>query len=206
VTVSPRALPHPVRDGVFTLGECIPLPLEGEGVDAIQSRVVLYHGSFRALAELDDEFDWTGEAWETLTHELRHHVEWRARRGELEALDRAAEQNFARQDGEPFDPVFYLDGEAAAPGIYQVDGDWFLERVVRTRPDEVLFRWHGSDYLAVLPPEATLPAFVTVDGVRPAPPGDVIVVIRRKARWRDLLRSTAPWQGVVTVTETRKGL
>jgi hypothetical protein len=78
--------------------------------------------------------------------------------------------------------------------------------VVRTRPDEVRFRWHGSEYLAVLPPEATLPAFVTVDGVTPAPPGDVIVVLRRRARWRDLIRAATPWQGVVTVTETRKGL
>lgn len=202
VTVSPRAVPHPVRDGIFTLGECIPLPLEGDGVDAIQSRVVLYHGSFRALADLDTEFDWSGEAWETLTHELRHHVEWRARRGELEALDWAAEQNFARQDGEPFDPAFFLDGEAAAPGVYQVDGDWFLDQVVRDRPSVVRFQWHGSEYVALLPPETTLPAFVTVEGVAPAPPGELVVVLRRRARWRDLMHSATPWQGVVTVTES----
>ena len=24
-------MPHPVRDGIFTLGECIPLAMEGEG-------------------------------------------------------------------------------------------------------------------------------------------------------------------------------
>ena len=204
VTVSPRALPHPVRDGVFTLGECIPLPLEGEGVDAVQSRVVLYHGSFRALAELDPEFAWETEAWDTLTHELRHHVEWRARRGELEALDRAAEQNFARQDGEPFDPAFHLDGEEAAPGVYHVDSDWFLDQVVGSVPAHLAFHWHGSPYRAVLPPELTLPAFVTVEGVSHPPPGELVVVLRRKPRWRDLINATAPWQGMVTVTPSRE--
>ncbi len=202
VVVSARAVPHPVRDGIFTLGECIPLPLEGEGVDTIQSRVVLYHGSFRALAELDPDFDWTTEAWETLTHELRHHVEWRARRGELEALDRAAEQNFARQDSEPFDVTFHLDGEAAAPGIFQVDNDWFIDQVVRDVPEELAFMWHGKAYRAVLPEGVTLPAFVTVDGVTPPPLGEVVVVLREKARWRDLVRAPVPWQGIVTATPT----
>lgn len=203
VVVSPRAVPHPVRDGIFTLGECIPLPLEGDGVDTIQSRVVLYHGSFRALAELDQEFDWATEAWETLTHELRHHVEWRARRGELEALDRAAEQNFARQDGEPFDPGFHLDGEAAAPGVFQVDGDWFIDQVVRAVPAELAFTWHGKGYRAVLPEGVTLPAFVSIEGVAPPPPGELVVVLRRKPRWRDLLNAAIPWQGLVTVHAPR---
>jgi hypothetical protein len=203
VVVSTRAVPHPVRGGIFTLGECIPLPLEGDGVDTIQSRVVLYHGSFRALAELDPEFDWAKEAWDTLTHELRHHVEWRARRSELEGLDRAAEQNFARQDGEPFDPDFHLDGEVAAPGVFQVDGDWFLDQVVGRVPGQLEFTWHGSAWRAVLPTGVTLPAFVTVEGVSPAPPGELVVVLRRKPRWRDLINVPVPWQGVVNVDPSR---
>lgn len=203
VVVSPRAVPHPVRDGIFTLGECIPLPLEGDSVDAVQSRVVLYHGSFRALAELDPDFDWTTEAWETLTHELRHHVEWRARRDELEALDRAAEQNFARQDGEPFDPGFHLDGDAAAPCVYHVAGDWFIDQVVADVPPELEFRWHGKIYRAVLPDGVTLPAFVGIEGVTPPPPGELVVVLRRKPRWRDLMQAALPWQGLVTVNTPR---
>jgi len=100
ITVSPRAVPHPTRAGIFTLGHCIPFHAGETGaIDEIQSRVVLYHGSFRALAELDPGFDWRSEAWETLTHELRHHLEWRAREGALEAFDEAAEENFARTDG-----------------------------------------------------------------------------------------------------------
>lgn len=196
VVVSPRAVPHPTRDGIFTLGECIPLPLEQSGVDAVQSRIVLYHGSFLALAELDPEFDWEEEAWETLTHELRHHLEWRANRDALEAFDRAAEQNFARHDDEPFDALFFLDGEAAAPGVHQVDDDWFLDHPVRRRPTEVTFGWHGRRYRVVLPAEATLPAYLLVEGVHAAPPGDLVVVVRHPPRLLDLFRRRPPpWQG-----------
>src|SRR5437773_1824786 len=99
VEVSPKAVPHPVRGDVYTLGECIPLEWSGNGAD-LQSRVVLYHGSFAALARRGD-YEWREEAWETLAHELRHHLEWRANSGALEAYDWAAEQNFARQEGQP---------------------------------------------------------------------------------------------------------
>jgi hypothetical protein len=197
--VSPRAVPHPVREGIFTLGECIPLPLETDGVDAVQSRVVLYHGSFRALAELDAGFDWPREAWDTLTHELRHHVEWRARRDDLEKLDWAAEQNFARQDGEPFDPVFHLEGEQADAGIFRVEEDWFFDQVTRDVPALLSLRWHGTDYRAVLPSGVTLPAFISVEGLEPSPAGEVVVVLRRPPNWRDLLGGRVPWQGVLTV-------
>ena len=51
IVVSPRTLPHPERPGIFTLGECIPLPAAADaGPESIQSRIVLYHGSFAALA------------------------------------------------------------------------------------------------------------------------------------------------------------
>ena len=62
----------------------------------LQSRVVLYHGSFAALARIGPGFDWREETWETLSHELRHHLEWRANVAVLEAYDWAAEQNFCR--------------------------------------------------------------------------------------------------------------
>src|SRR3989454_5654608 len=65
IEVSPKTLPHPRRGDVYTFGECIPLEWSGSGAD-LQSRVVLYHGSFAALARLGD-FDWRAEAWETLT-------------------------------------------------------------------------------------------------------------------------------------------
>ena len=53
IVVSPRTLPHPDRPGIFTLGECIPLPVAADaGPESIQSRIVLYHGSFAALATM----------------------------------------------------------------------------------------------------------------------------------------------------------
>ncbi|MEO5798941.1 MAG: hypothetical protein ABIZ70_09855 [Gemmatimonadales bacterium] len=199
VVVSSRTLPHPVRRDIYTLGECIPLPLEGSGVDTIQSRVVLYYGSFRALAQLDPEFDWEGEAWETLTHELRHHVEWRAHRDELESLDRAAEQNYARHDEESFDPAFFLDGDSPAEGVYQVEDDWFLDHLVSRPPQELKVTWHGAEYLVPIPATATLPAYLLVEGMREPPPGDLVVVLRRRPRVLDLFRTRPTFHAVVTV-------
>lgn len=197
VVVSPRTLPHPLRADIYTLGECIPLQLEGDGPDTIQSRVVLYYGSFRALAERDAGFDWEQEAWETVTHELRHHVEWRARRDELEALDRAAEQNYARHDGEPFDAAFYLDGDAPVPGVYQVEDDWFLDHLVRRLPTNVVITWHGHRYRIVVPAGARLPAYLLLDGVREPPPGDLVLVLRRTPRFVDLFRAAPTFHAVV---------
>jgi predicted Zn-dependent protease with MMP-like domain len=193
IEVSGKTLPHPARAEIYTLGECIPLPAEGESsAGGIQSRVVLYHGSFLALAHLDADFDWREEVWETLTHELRHHLEWRARAPDLEAFDRAAEQNFARADGEPFDPLFYLDAERVADGVFRIDDDFFLDREVDRRPAEIPFDWHGAGYLATVP-ETTLPLFLTLIGVSDPPPGDLILVLRQRTRLRDLFRgATAP--------------
>ena len=201
VVVSPRVVPHPTRAEIYTLGECIPLPASGDGGDGrdeVQSRIVLYYGSFRALAHLEPGYDWRGEAWETLTHELRHHLEWRARTPDLEDFDRAAEQNFARHDGEAFDPAFYLDGDAPAEGVYQVDDDYFLDRTVRRLPADVDFVWHGRRYRAAVPPGATLPAFLTVDGVAEPPPGDLVLVLRRRPSLLDLFRGAAVFQGGVS--------
>jgi hypothetical protein len=197
VVVSPRAVPHPVRADIFTLGECIPLDV-GESGDDLQSRIVLYHGSFAALARLEPGYDWRGEAWETLTHELRHHLEWRARAPDLEAYDDAAEQNFARHDGEPFDPGFYLDGEAAADGVYAVDDDYFLDRVVKAMPRDLDFTWHGARYRIDVPGDATLPALLTVEGVAEPPPGELVLALRRRPGLRDLFRRAEPYEAAVS--------
>src|SRR2546426_8548164 len=79
IDVSAKAFPHPVRGDVYTLGECVPLEWSGSGAD-LHSRIILYYGSFASLARLGD-LDWREQAWETLTHELRHHLEWRADEG-----------------------------------------------------------------------------------------------------------------------------
>ena len=201
IAVSPRTLPHPTRGEIYTLGECIPLPL-GAGAEAreIQSRVVLYHGSFQALSRLNDDFDWRAEAWETLTHELRHHIEWRARAPALEAFDRAAEHNFARQDGEPFDPLFYRDGESVADGVFRLDEDYFIEQVIATLPPSVEFVWHGGRYRAPVPPASSLPLFLTIEGLAEPPPGELVVVLRRRPRLFDLFRRHEASHATVAAT------
>jgi hypothetical protein len=187
VVVSPRIVPHPERAEIFTLGECVPLPVQlGSGVEGVQSRIVLYHGSFAALAQQQDRFDWREEAWQTLTHELRHHLEWRAHAPDLEAFDWAVEHNFARHDGEPFDPTFYLSGEAQADGKYQVEDDVFIEQIVRSLPDRASFAWRGRRYSAPVPPEADLPCFLTLEGVTDPPGGELVLVLRRTPGVRDL--------------------
>ena len=202
VAVSPRTVPHPERAEIYTLGECIPLPAgEAASSEGIQSRIVLYYGSFAALARLQDGFDWREEAWETLTHELRHHLEWRARAPGLEAFDRAVEQNFARQDGEAFDPLFYLDGEPAGAAAFRVEDDVFLDRVVTESPSVATVQWGGRWYRVGLPADATLPAFLTLDGVAEGPPGDLVLVLRRKPGLRDLLRPRPPLQATVSAVE-----
>jgi hypothetical protein len=200
VVVSPRTLPHPDRTGIFTLGECVPLPVQlGSGVEGIQSRIVLYHGSFSALAQLQENFDWRLEAWETLTHELRHHLEWRARAPDLEDFDWAVEHNYARQEGEPFDSTFYLSGEARPDGEYQVEDDVFIEQIVRSPPRTLSFDWRGQRYHAAMPEGVTLPCFLTVDGVAHPPEGDLVLVVRREPRVLDLFTEAGVFQAIVRV-------
>jgi hypothetical protein len=200
IVVSPRTVVHPDRPETFTLGECVPLPIElGSGVEGVQSRIVLYHGSFAALARLQEGFDWRLEAWETLTHELRHHLEWRARAPDLEAFDWAVEHNFARHDGEPFDPTFFLSGESEPGGLYRVEDDVFIDQIVSTIPQAVTFAWRGRRYDLSLPEDAELPCFITVEGLPDPPEGDLVIVLRRKPGVRDLFGPAGVYQATVRV-------
>ncbi|MGH7567829.1 MAG: metallopeptidase family protein [Gemmatimonadales bacterium] len=200
VEVSPKTVPHPVRAEIYTLGECIPMEWSDSGTD-LQSRVVLYHGSFQALARLSEgEFDWREEAWETLTHELRHHLEWRASVGALEAFDWATEQNFTRHEGERFDPAFYRSGERVADGVYKVDDDVFVEQApssgLRTA---VEVTWHGRRYRVTPPPGASPPLFLVLDGLDEPPPGQAVLVVPRRASLLDFWRRPKVREAVVTV-------
>jgi hypothetical protein len=201
IVVSPRTVPHPERPEVFTLGECVPLPVQvGSGVEGVQSRIVLYHGSFAALAQQQRGFDWRQEAWETLSHELRHHLEWRARAPDLEDFDCAVEHNFARHDGEPFDPTFFLSGEVEPSGNYRVEDDVFIDRIVRSLPEAVAFEWDGQKYRAAVPAEAELPCYLLIEGVRNPPEGDLVLVLRRKPGVRDLFTASDVYQATVRAT------
>jgi hypothetical protein len=190
VEVSPKTLPDPVRGDVYTLGECVPLEWSGSATD-LHSRIILYYGSFAQLARLDEHgtFDWHEEAWETLTHELRHHLEWRANVDALAAYDWAAEENFKRHEGEPFDPAFYRSGEALAPGGWKVDDDVFIEREPGAGSGEpVDLVWHGRRYRVAPPRAGGGPLFLTLDGLVEPPPGDGVLVVTPAPRLLDLFR------------------
>jgi len=200
IDVSANTLPHPVHGDVYTLGECVPLEWSGSGTD-LHSRIVLYYGSFASLARLGD-LDWRAEAWETLTHELRHHLEWRANVDALAAYDWAAEQNFARHEGHAFDPLFFRSGEALHDGIWKVDDDVFMEREQAAESGEQSeFVWHGRRYRASVPRTSQGPLFLTLEGLLDQPPGDAVLVMKLAPRLLDLFRRRpAPRQDVVEVT------
>ena len=83
-------------DDVFRMGEYLdPGPEDFLGAsDGLGRHVALYYGSFVRIAEGDPEFDWEEEIWETLTHELQHHVESLAGDGRLIEEDLAVARTF----------------------------------------------------------------------------------------------------------------
>ena len=164
------------------------------------------------VARFAPEFEWRHETWETLSHELRHHLEWRANVEALEAYDWAAEQNFARQEGEAFDPTFYRSGEALAPGVYKVDDDVFVEGEAGNpkglpdgRGEWATFIWHGTSYRVALPRNVQRPVFVSVDGLAEPPPGEVVVVVARKPSVWDVWRSVPAPSAVRATAEAIRG-
>ena len=68
--------------GVYLLGEYV-------NDEFLGAFIVLYYGSFRRLLASEPPEVWERELWETLRHELRHHVEARAGVRDLELEDEA---------------------------------------------------------------------------------------------------------------------
>lgn len=100
VHVLPEAVEEEGYEEVYRLGEYLdpgPADFLGAG-EGLGRHVALYHGSFTAIAELDPSFDWEAEAWETLTHELRHHVESLAGEDYLVQEDEADSLGFRSRD------------------------------------------------------------------------------------------------------------
>ncbi|MFI5207959.1 MAG: hypothetical protein ACHQU8_01470 [Gemmatimonadales bacterium] len=211
IEVTPRTIPDPVHADVFTLGECVPHVYGAGGEDgaALRSTVLLHHGSFAALARISPGFDWKHEAWETLTHELRHHLEWRSRVPALERLDDAVDANYARQANQPFEPLFFQDGESLAPGVTKVEDDVFLDVPLgsgewrRAAGGERRVTWHGRGYVVTLPARLPDVLFLMLEGAEPAPAGDLVLVIRRRPGVRDLWHRAVVAQDRAILRELR---
>ena len=66
-------------------------------------------------------------------------------------------------------------------------------------PEEVAVAWDGRRYRVRVPPEAALPAFLSLEGVANAPPGELVLVLRRQPGLLSLLRPGRTYQAAVTV-------
>ena len=191
LVVSRRRVPHPELPEVYTLGECATgeLDLGMDLPDAMRSAVHLYHGSFRAVAALDSDFDWETELEETLLHEIRHHRESTAGEDALEDFDYAADENFKRREGLPFDPLFYRSGEPVDAGAWEVDGDLFVEpppEAVRGAGDELRVMVAGVEVVLPRPDDAGDVSFLYLDEFAEGPGEVAVVLVRPRGAWAAL--------------------
>ena len=181
---------HPELPDVVTLGECLTQGHISDWLspETTRSRVVLYYGSFRKMAGDDPDFDWEEELWETLTHELQHHLESLADEDALEAMDYAMDESFKRERDEPFDPWYFQWGEPQGEGAYQVEEEIYIERVLTSAEfdglDSIDFTWQGQVYRIPRPEDLGDIHFVIVDGIEPC----IQVVLIQRASWRQRLR------------------
>ncbi len=200
LTVRREAPEHPDHPGVYTLGECLTEEHVSDygSSETTRSVIALYWGSFQALARQSEDFDWEEETWETLTHELRHHLESLAGDDALEGVDYAADQSFKRFDDEPYDPWYYQYGDEVEEGVYRIERSWYLE-VERAadelaESDHVDFEWRGRWYRVPAEEPADV-HFILLDGLDVDGDAVELVVVRRRSWWeslKGLFVATAP--------------
>ena len=193
--VTRRTVPHPTLPDIYTLGECITetYPTEFGGAGEVRSVVALYYGSFLALSRLDDDWDWEEEIYETITHEVQHHLESLASDESLELQDYVEDQNFARREGEPFDPYFFRSGHRVAPKVWEIDRDYFIEVPVGQREiaaRSLAVEWQGETHTVALDADQEKVRFERI--IENEDGSEVIVVLVRRRgpiEWlRKLLR------------------
>jgi predicted Zn-dependent protease with MMP-like domain len=207
LTVSREALAHPELPEVYTLGHCVTDEhLSDYGSpDTTRSVIALYWGSFAKLAELDPDFDWGSEMWETLTHELQHHLESLAGADALEGVDYAADHMFRRDEGLDFDPWYYQRGDSEVAGIYRVEQSWYVEQEWRaddfeTR-DTIDFEWEGAKYVFDRPEALGDVHFVWIKGLDEMEGSLEVVLVRKRSWWGDVKRLTGTYRPIVYESE-----
>jgi hypothetical protein len=165
----------------------------------VTSVITLFYGSFVQIARMTPGFDWEDELWETIRHELQHHLEWRAGLDLLGDEDDVQDDNERRLMGAPFRQDFHRLGLPMGPGVWLADDDLFVELELRSAAwarlvSEPASRQWG-EVRATTPP---LPAELLNDDVIYAPADvevvgadadaqlpwrDVVLVLRRKRGW-----------------------
>ncbi|MEX2571474.1 MAG: metallopeptidase family protein [Gemmatimonadota bacterium] len=185
IEVVRKTTTHPDLPEVYTLGECLSefYPSEFGGPGEVMSRVVLYYGSFLALSRTHEDWDWEEELFETVTHEVRHHLEHLASEDALEEMDFAEDQNFARREGEGFEPLFFKAGKALGGGVYEVAGDVFIERPLGRGAEPgspVEARWGDRSFTVRVPEDPGDIHFMRLADLEGDAEGEVYVVLVRR--------------------------
>ena len=184
---------HPDYDDLFTLGTCFtePYPSGYDGPESIRSTLALYYGSFRAVEGFDPDFDWEGEIWETMTHELRHHLEFLVEQDALGGVDYAVEQAHRWQEGLDFDPWYFQSGLAVLPGVYRVETEIYIEQRWRQsafdRADAIEFEWGDRRWRVGRPARLGDLHFIRIAGEASVDEALTIVLVRDRS-FRDRLR------------------
>lgn len=209
LVIQKRADRHPTLPDIYTLGMCDTesYPSDWVGPDTLRSTIVLYFGSFRALAKLDADFDWEAEIHETVQHEIKHHLEWLAGEDSLGGVDYAMDEAFKRGEGLDYDPWFYQHGDTMGRGIYVVEDMVFLEQEWTggefDAAEAMTVRWLGISYRLPRPPELGDVHFVLLQGIQDPPPWFELVLVRKRSWWEDARRLFATSRPRVLHSEAR---
>jgi predicted Zn-dependent protease with MMP-like domain len=208
LVVSKEAPEHPTLPGIYTLGHCLTESHLSDygGPETTRSVIALYHGSFHALAQENPDFDWEEEIWETLTHELRHHLESLAGDDSLEGVDYAADQTFNREEGLAFDPWYWQHGDDLQGGVYRVERDFYVEQVWTGQAfdaaDALELTWRGTRWRVPKPERLGDVHFVFLGQLDENVQEVVeLVLVRKRSWWRDLARLTGTSRAEVLETE-----
>ncbi len=192
---------HPDHEDYWTMGMCYtePYPSGYMGPETTRSFLALYYGSFRKVAERTPEFDWEGEIWETITHELRHHLEFLAEDDALEGVDYAMEEAYKRGQGMDFDPFYYQVGDEVEEGLFRVEYDFYIEQVWTEeefqRKRELEFEWEGERFTMPSPGDLGDVHYVWISGAGPERGSLQLVLVREvplRERLRRLFRKVSP--------------
>lgn len=184
---------HPDHEDFFTLGTCStePYPSGYGGPESTRSILALYYGSFRAVASSDPNFDWEGEIWETMTHELRHHLEFLVEEDALEGVDYAMEQAHLREEGLHFDPWYFQFGLLVLPGVYRVETEVYIEQRWRLsefdRTDVLEFEWEDRRWRVPRPARLGDVHFIRIVG-EPSIEEELTIVLVCDHSLRDRVR------------------
>jgi len=194
IVVRREAEAHPDHEDYYTMGMCFtePYPSGYGGPDSTRSFLALYYGSFARVADGDPDFSWEEELWETITHELRHHLEFLAEDDALEGVDYALEESYKREQGLDFDPWYFQSGLPVARSVYRVERDVYIEQP--WRPDDferaraIEFEWDGRCWAIDRPEELGDVHYVWIHDLDAGGGRLQLVFLRNVGGWERLWR------------------